>query len=547
MQCGRVGSRNTKLFPPSPPPRTARHTVRVLSPSSISRLYAPSSCELRTWLKFQGEIDEAPAGPFQKFLQAQGIRHETAVVDRLIKEFPDWVDIDGFENPNAAEETCAAIEAGRDFIYQGQLEYETTELDGNPVRVMGYPDFMTRSEAGYTIGDAKLARSIYETKKDGSRKPKSTKKYIVYQLQLYGWLFSKQFPDLKFDLLVHNGAGGQEAIDIPEGFDEVLGKLKQVLSIEALPEEPWESVGWSKCGVCGFFDHCWPRAQETKALGCVPGIGQPLSMRLHEAGLDSYLELAGIDAATLAGLKSPRANTPDLAPSERILENVQALLSGQAIRRRSAGNLVDIDPQILDGSSFVMFDLEGVPPDLDGWDKIYLWGMQVFGEQKGEFRPAFAGFGNEGDEEGWVEFLRIARELLDEHPAIPFVHWAPYEKTKIKQYMDRYPETDLVTANEVLAALVDLLPITKNAVALPLPSYSLKAVEKLPELVEITGFSRLSEGVGKGDDSIAAYMEAAESGDGARRAELMAQLAAYNQEDLEATWAVQLWLRGLTD
>lgn len=59
----------------------------------------------------------------------------------------------------------------------------------------------------------------------------------------------------------------------------------------------------------------------------------------------------------------------------------------------------------------------------------------------------------------------------------------------------------------------------------------------------ITGFGRSAQDVGKGDESIAAYMEAVEAGDGRRREELMAQLAAYNQEDLEATWAVQSWLR----
>lgn len=42
-------------------------------------------------------------------------------------------------------------------------------------------------------------------------------------------------------------------------------------------------------------------------------------------------------------------------------------------------------------------------------------------------------------------------------------------------------------------------------------------------------------------------MEAVESEDGARRDELMAQLAAYNQEDLEATWAIQTWLREFTN
>lgn len=167
--------------------------VKVLSPSSISRLYSPSKCDLRTWLKSRGQVEEAPPGPFQLFLQDQGIRHEHSMVDRLTQDYPNWVNIDGFSNPDALEETTSAVDARVGFIYQGQLQKEI-ELNGEVVRVMGYPDFLLLRDGGYTIGDAKLARSIYNVKEDGSRNLKSKRKYIVYQLQLYGWLFCEAVP-----------------------------------------------------------------------------------------------------------------------------------------------------------------------------------------------------------------------------------------------------------------------------------------------------------------------------------------------------------------
>jgi hypothetical protein len=55
-----------------------------------------------------------------------------------------------------------------------------------------------------------------------------------------------------------------------------------------------------------------------------------------------------------------------------------------------------------------MFDLEGLPPQLDELEKIYLWGMQVFGEELGEFRAATASFGPTADREGWEAFLAEA-------------------------------------------------------------------------------------------------------------------------------------------
>ncbi len=472
------------------------------------------------------------------------------MVDQLVKECANWVDIDGFKNSKAVEETRAAIDARVEFIYQGQLQQET-ELNGEPVRVMGYPDFLLLRDGGYTIGDAKLARSIYEVKEDGSRKLKRKKKYIVCQLRLYGWLFSNQFPKLECDLVVFNGAGEQERIDFPDDEGEVLGELEYILTIEALAEEPWEPVGWSKCSVCGFFDYCWPRARDEKALGYVLDIDLPLVTRLRDERIETYPELAAkLDVNALADLKSPSSKGKkdrNIAPAERILQNIQALVAGEPLRRITGGQKVPVDPRLLEDDHYVMFDLEGVPPDLDDWDKIYLWGMQVFGTSKGEFRPAFAGFGEGGDEAGWIEFLRIARELLDQYTGIHFIHWASYEETKIKQYLDRYPETDAETAREVLGRLADLLPITRDAVALPLPSYSLKVVEELPQLAELTGFDRSGGDVKKGDDSIVAYMEAAETNELSWRQELMQQLADYNQEDLEATWAVQVWLRHFTE
>ena len=75
---------------------------------------------------------------------------------------------------------------------------------------------------------------------------------------------------------------------------------------------------------------------------------------------------------------------------------------------------------------------------------------------------------------------------------------------------------------------------------MPLPSYSLKIIEKL------IGFERKEVEVGKGDDSIVAYTTARESNDPAVQAEIIESIRAYNEEDLAATWAVREWLVGLS-
>jgi predicted RecB family nuclease len=140
-----------------------------------------------------------------------------------------------------------------------------------------------------------------------------------------------------------------------------------------------------------------------------------------------------------------------------------------------------------------------------------------------------------GDREGWLAFLAAARDVLSRCGDVPFVHWASYEKSKLARYVERYGDPDAV-AGRIGANLVDLLEVTQAAVVLPLPSYSLKVVEKH------IGFQRtLPEA--NGDWSMAACIEAVESEDAGRRAQLMDEIRQYNQEDLDATWAVLEWLR----
>ena len=60
--------------------------MKTVSPSSITAMFAPSKCELRTWLRANTEVEEAPPSSFQVFLANQGIRHEIRVLEELKAE-----------------------------------------------------------------------------------------------------------------------------------------------------------------------------------------------------------------------------------------------------------------------------------------------------------------------------------------------------------------------------------------------------------------------------------------------------------------------------
>ncbi|MBI3126065.1 MAG: TM0106 family RecB-like putative nuclease [Candidatus Tectomicrobia bacterium] len=484
-----------------------------LAASDIHFLYQPAECGLRVRLRHLGE-PEAEPGPFEQLIFRLGERHEQA----HLASFPEVLDLRQGSREERERQTLEALQGDHPVLYRPVLR-AVAALGGVRVEIVGEPDFLIREDPGHLLRDAKLARRI-----DQEAHPE-----ILLQLQLYGWLYEQVAGRPPVRLEIYSGNG--EIVVIPyDGGKRALEVLERILALRLAKEEPYSPVGWSKCGGCGFRRRCWPRAEVLHDVALVVGVDQGLAIALREEGIRSYDDLLReFPEARLSEFKRPWGQRFHRVGKSAagILRNAKSLASGR--------ELVFCPLRLPHHPNFAMFDLEGLPPHLDDVEKIYLWGMQVFGERPGEFRAATGGFGEEGDREGWEGFLKLARGVFEAYGNIPFVHWASYEKTKIKIYMERFGDWEGV-AQQVLHNLLDLLPIVRDSIALPLPSYSLKVVE------EYVGFRRSQKENG-GDWAIARYIEATETEDAVRRDALMEKILAYNREDLEATWAVLQWLR----
>jgi predicted RecB family nuclease len=205
-------------------------------------------------------------------------------------------------------------------------------------------------------------------------------------------------------------------------------------------------------------------------------------------------------------------------------------LFAEAIQEREEKILAA--PAIAQVPNYAMFDLEAMPPHLDELDRIYLWGVQVFGEKPSEFMLAVAGFGPDGDREAWLTFLRDAARIVEIYGDIPFVHRACYEKTYLKKYIERYGDAGSVAAR-VIGNLLGLLPITRESVILPVPSFSLKVIE------QYVGFKRnLPEG--NSQWAMAKFIEATETSDDQRRRELMNAVLDYNRRSRSDVGGVRM-------
>jgi predicted RecB family nuclease len=483
--------------------------------SDIYTLYRPSYCPRRVFLKAKG-VEAAPPGPYEQVIERLGQEHEKACLAGLLPA----VDLRSGSPQEREARTKAEIAKGTAVVYQGRLSANAV-LGGVQCEIVGEPDFLIPAGQGRcVVRDAKVSRRI--TEEDHPE--------ILLQVGLYGWLVRETTGNAPADLEVHAGMG--EVVGLPDdGGAAALSALEEIVAHATAGEEPYSAVGWSKCGGCGFHDVCWRKAEEGRDVALVSGVDQNLAVALRQSGVNTIEDLlARFTETQLAAFRRPWGNGTQKVGKRAgsVLLMAEAMATGREIRIAP--------PNLPDCSNWIMFDLEGMPPQLDETDKIYLWGMQACGQQPGPYLGATAGFGPDGDREGWTRFLENARAVFAEYGDVPFVHWHHYERVHLDEYVTRFGDPEGV-AGRVRRNLLDLLPVTRESVALPLSSYSLKVVEKY------VGFRRTQEEYG-GDWSMAKYIEATELQDEAQRDALMAQILTYNEEDLKATWAVLQWLKG---
>ncbi|MGE5279002.1 MAG: ribonuclease H-like domain-containing protein [Acidobacteriota bacterium] len=526
---------------------------RATSPYDLHR---PSKCEKRVALRHRG-VPEADPSEFVELLRRLGERHERAHCNTLA----DVRDLSPFKGDAEAHEreTLAAIRAGAPAVYQARFSAEVI-LDGETHDLVGEPDFLILAPGGgYFVRDSKLARHV-----GGGRHPE-----IVLQLQLYGWLYERAVGAPPAGLEVHCGTGA--VIVVPYDGKAALDHLRELRRMRLAPEDAYEPVGWSKCAACGYRELCWKRAEAARDVALLPGVSQDWARRLHE---QSVADIPALRAAF---------DRPDLRPlfcepaTRKSPERMKpaAVTIRRSLKAHESNAPVPITPLELPGpSDCVILDLEGLPPQLDELEKVYLWGIKDFRCDPPRYLHADAGIGEEGDRRGWEDFLRIASGLLEASPDLRFVHYGNYEQTKINLYLERFPPlppgegqgegplsplppgegrgegvppADQIqsppptaggVATGLLSRLFDLHRAVKRSFALPVPSNSLKQIEKL------AGFSRELPDA-NGAWAMCRYIEATETSDPAARDAIVGRILAYNEEDLDATRAVMEWMRSL--
>ncbi|MBX9669682.1 MAG: TM0106 family RecB-like putative nuclease [Candidatus Obscuribacterales bacterium] len=489
----------------------------------IRELFQPSKCNLRVYLRAHQDAAHQTVSvthPLDEFFQRQFAKLTSICRSR----FNDLVDFSEIEFENRELLTAKSIVNHQLKHMYKPLLVVRTKLNGTNMVLKGEPDFLIREGDDFIIQNVKLAHSISEADHEE----------IIVELQFHGWLLSMIAGRAPLRLEILSGTGKTHIIKY-DGGSSALRALVKVANLRKLEEEPYSPVGWSKCQDCSFRDYCWNRARLNQDVSMLPNVDQKMARILRRSGgstINSLLQNFDEKKLQLLDKSTSKKGAQIGKRATMILDSAKAFAESRPIVRRSPSRLPESD-------NFAVIDFEGVPAFYGQEDIVFMWGLRMFGTNPSIYHNFIAKDKNvTSDSDAWFSFLQRAKEIFDTHGDVPFLHYHHYERSALEKYLMRFGDRDAV-AVRILKNMLDVLQALTQSVALPLPSYSLKVVERY------LGFARTQSEYG-GQWAIAKYVESIESSDSAiseAMRDTLDQISIYNNEDIDATWAVFDWLR----
>jgi len=438
-----------------------------------------------------------------ELVKRKGEEHERTYLDRLrgagrsVAEIHLEPDLDW---ERAARETEEAIRSNTDVVYQGVLVSD----DG----WRGVADFLERQPDGtYEAVDTKLARHA--------------KPAYVLQLLFYTEELARLQGRAPARMHVELGSGERESFR-PGEFAAYYRRLRARFIEFASADRPTEPYPVAFCERCDFLPRCSEEWASTDHLSQVAGLRRTQFEKLRAGGISTLAELARWQPDDGALLKLREQAALQLHAREtgeqayRLLEPVPE--TGFALL-----------PAPSPGDLF--FDMEGNP----FWDPKggleYLFGVLWQDDGRTPFR-AFWAHDRESERRAFEAFVDFVHERLRADPALHVYHYAHYETTALKRLMGEYGtrerEVDDLLRRDVF---VDLFAVVRNALRVSQPRYSIKNLEVFLPM------ERAAE-IKEGGTSILMFEEWMRTRDNA----VLAEIAAYNEEDCLATLLLRDWL-----
>ena len=488
------------------------------------RLYSASDlvnfleCEHLTTLDLQNLVTPLPQAPDDeqaKLIQAKGIGHELAFLERLRAQHAEVVDIAAVAKTldEKVAATLDAMRVGVDIIYQATLR------DGP---LVGHADFLRRvprtSDLGafsYEVLDTKLART-------------ARAKFLI-QLAFYSELLTRAqgtAPVMMHVVLGDHREVGFRHADYAKYFNTLLERFHtrvQAMRADTYPD-PCDF-----CSLCRWRALCAERRLQDDHLSQTANISRVQIRKLETAGVSTLGALATLD---------PEVRIPKMATETLARLRHQASLQ---VTFRTTGELqlalLPSDPTTVRGFSRLplpdrgdlFFDMEGDPLEERGLE--YLFGVYFLEKNVPQFK-AFWAHSRAEEKRAFEAFMDFVTARLRTHPGAHIYHYAPYEATALKRLMSLHGTRE-AEVDQLLRAgtLIDLYRVVVEALRVSEPRYSIKNIEHFY-------LEKRAGEVTNAGASIVFYERWKETGD----AQLLRDIEDYNFDDVRSTFELLQWL-----
>ncbi|HKZ92044.1 MAG TPA: TM0106 family RecB-like putative nuclease [Candidatus Limnocylindrales bacterium] len=490
----------------------------------------------------------AERGKLHELAYLAGLQQSGRSVASLDEERPEWESRLDYYRRKAAQ-TRAAIRRGDDVIFQACF------FDGT---WLGFADFLLRVEDreaplgwSYEVADTKLAHRVRAS--------------ALLQICVYNELLEAiqgVYPER-----MHVALGGRDretktfrTADFRAYHRMVKARFLGVTGA-AIPTDPDaypppppsypEPV--EHCGVCRWDEICSRRRRADDHLSLVAGIASRTRVELVERGTGTRRGLAVLELPIV-----PRLEHTGAEALTRVREQARIQVEGEdegRIKHELLELITTKDGSLdttrgllalpLPSPGDLFLDLEGDPfAGDDGMD--YLFGLLEPWKLGADGQPLFHAFWSRdatgevteaAEQRAFEQTIDRIFECLAEDPGLHVYHYASYEPSHLGKLMGRYStrqdEVDRLFRGD---RLIDLFQVVRQGLRASVESYSIKRLEPL------YGFRRQVELRDAGSSIVEFERWLRMGGQAGVGEEILAQIEAYNRDDVLSTWKLRAWL-----
>ena len=499
--------------------------------------------------------------PMMELVARLGLEHEARQLEHLKSQMQvteltydpaDPADAEAWRAniQRAQHDTMDALSSDVGALFQATLYEEILPGAPLPIGFQGFADFIVRTGDSWEVWDSKLARRA--------------KDHALLQLAAYHDQLERAGVTLAdtVQIILGDGTHSVHAVaDLLEPYRQMRDRVMALIAhrvIDPLPL-PWGDESFAPCGTKGC-PACSEQIVVMDDLFQIAGLRKTQRDKILTGGFGTLLEFAdasreevrraipGIGRDTLEGLHLQASlqvatrNNPDGRPAWEVLS------------RGMIENLPEPSP------GDIFFDFEGDPTYQEfaadgsplgslsqGDDSVWfgieylfgMWGENLNpGSADSSFLPLWAETFDQ-EREAFDTFLRLLEDRTAVFPDLHVYHYAPYERTRLKQMAKRHQIDSPMLRALLDHHLVDLYPVVMKGLKVGLPSYGLKALEALyfdPET---------RTGIAGGGESVVAFADysLARAHDNQEAAsELKNSILHYNRIDCFSTQALRDWL-----